>query len=231
MKIISWNCNQKFREKFKLLEEFDADILIIQECENPAESKLEEYKKWAQNYLWVGDNKHKGLGIFAKPEIELKKLGWSDEGYKLFLPFIINGEFDVVAVWTKAGTKKSNSYISQLWNYIQLNKGIIEDSKPMIIGDFNSNALWDKERKLGNHSDVVNALKKFDIHSLNHAKQKEPHGAETQPTIYMYRNIEKPYHIDYAFLPNSLLEDADIEIGKAEVWLQHSDHMPLFLTL
>lgn len=40
MKIISWNCRGKFREKYAVLEKMDADIYVIQECENP-----EKYKK------------------------------------------------------------------------------------------------------------------------------------------------------------------------------------------
>ena len=39
MKIISWNCNGKFREKFKDILEEDADMYVICECENPSESK------------------------------------------------------------------------------------------------------------------------------------------------------------------------------------------------
>lgn len=37
MRIVSWNCNGKFREKYRYLLKLQADILVIQECENPSE--------------------------------------------------------------------------------------------------------------------------------------------------------------------------------------------------
>ncbi len=63
MKIISWNCNGAFRKKFHLLDKFNADIIIIQECENPDES-IEIYKKWSDNFLWIGQNKNYNDSLF-----------------------------------------------------------------------------------------------------------------------------------------------------------------------
>lgn len=51
MKIITWNCNGALRKKFESLLDFDADLIIVQECENPAESKDKKYLDWAENYL------------------------------------------------------------------------------------------------------------------------------------------------------------------------------------
>ena len=65
MKIVSWNCGGKFREKFQDIIAVDADIYVIQECENPAECKSIAYREFAHNYLWIGENKNKGLGVFA----------------------------------------------------------------------------------------------------------------------------------------------------------------------
>ena len=65
MRIVSWNCNGKFREKFKKIKELDADIYVIQECENPQSYAGTAYRGFAKNYIWNGENKNKGLGIFA----------------------------------------------------------------------------------------------------------------------------------------------------------------------
>jgi len=40
MKIVVWNCNGAFRNKYHLLENMKADILVIQDCEDPSRSTL-----------------------------------------------------------------------------------------------------------------------------------------------------------------------------------------------
>lgn len=54
MKIVSWNANGKFREKHKAILELDADIYVIQECENPEYCKDSEYRAFIKNYHWAG---------------------------------------------------------------------------------------------------------------------------------------------------------------------------------
>lgn len=46
-------------------------MCIIQECENPAETNHKKYNDWAENYLWIGDSKNKGVGIFASKEFQV----------------------------------------------------------------------------------------------------------------------------------------------------------------
>jgi exonuclease III len=69
MKIVTWNCNGAFRKKFEHLSHINADIYVIQECEDPENCKDQSYKNWASNYLWIGNNKNSGLGVFAKDNI------------------------------------------------------------------------------------------------------------------------------------------------------------------
>lgn len=231
LKIVTWNCNGAFRKKFDCLLDYQADIHIIQECENPTESKHNEYQNWANNYLWIGDTKNKGLGIFAKQGIILEKLDWTNNfknhSVKHFLPCKVNNDFDLLAVWTHRNNSPNFGYIGQLWKYLQVNKDKLNGT--LIAGDFNSNTIWDEWDRWWNHSDVVSELKEFGIESLYHKLTGEEHGKESIPTLYFQKKIGRPYHIDYIFGPKKIIDLAKkFEIGKADKWLRLSDHMPIF---
>ena len=56
------------------------------------------------------------------------------------------------------------------------------------------------------------------------------HGKEANPTFYLYKNINKPYHMDYCFASKKLLNpNTSLEIGGYEIWSKLSDHMPLII--
>lgn len=230
MKIVTWNCNGALRNKFEHLSELNADIYIIQECENPALAKHQHYQSWSENYLWKGDNKNKGLGIFAKKEIKLEALNWSsiykDHEVKHFLPCTVNNQFQLLAIWTSQNKSPNFGYIGQLWKYLEINKS--KFSNIILAGDFNSNKIWDEWDRWWNHSDVVNDLAKLNISSLYHNYYQEEQGKETRPTFFLQRNQLKPYHIDYIFASNSIVKNlTKIEIAEKEKWLNYSDHLPV----
>lgn len=231
MKIVSWNCNGALRKKLHQLLTIEADIYVVQECENPATCNDRQYKDWASNSLWIGQNKHKGLGVFASNQNQLEMLDWDSEGLESFLPCRINGNLTLVAVWTRQANSPTFGYIGQLWKYIQTHKANFSAPKFIISGDFNSNTCWDVWDRWWNHSDVVNELSGVGIESLYHRLYNEQQGMESRPTYYMYRKLAKPYHIDYVFLSQDLLNSARLTIGQPDNWLEFSDHMPLFFEL
>lgn len=238
MKLITWNCNGAFRNKNHLFDEYDYDILIVQECENPSQSN-KQYQDWAKNYLWIGNNKNKGLGVFCKENIKLEKLDWSDinpnyknEQLESFLPCLVNDEIILIAVWTKKANSEVFGYIGQMWKYLQLHKEKLKDKKVIIAGDFNSNVIWDKWDRWWNHSDVVNELEEIGIKSLYHHITNEEQGKETKPTFYLQRKLKKPYHIDYVFVSNHFLSnDINLQTNDTIEWLNYSDHIPIFAKL
>jgi len=230
MKVLSWNCNCKFRDKYQLLDQYNADILIIQECEDPQQSSDSKYKLWAENYLWVGDRKHQGLGVFAKTNIKLEALPPVSNTYKLFLPVLVNNQYSLIGVWTKSASTIKKGYINQLWNFLLENRIILDFSKIIIAGDWNSNAQSNNKRSEGNHSDVVQLLKGENVHSAYHDFQNSAHGSEREATFFLYRNIEKPYHFDYIFAHKTWLKQGySFSLLKPTQWLKYSDHMPIIL--
>lgn len=101
----------------------------------------------------------------------------------------------------------------------------------MLVGDFNSNTIWDKKHRAGNHSNVVKFLEDKGIYSSYHLHYKQIQGKEQHPTLYMYRHIDKPYHIDYCFVSADMAENIQsVEIGNFDFWTKHSDHVPVVVT-
>lgn len=248
MKIVSWNCNGALRNKIKRLDDMNADILVIQECENP-ETSNDHFKNWAGTYLWKGKNKSKGIGIFARNGHQLTTLDWSGEfdfringvnhrpltwqsqQLELFLPCMINNEIPLLAVWTKQANSKNFGYVGQFWIYLQIHKEQMKHPNQIICGDFNSNTIWDEQDRLWNHSDVIAELKTLGLESLYHTKTNEPQGEEISPTFFHHRKPEKPYHIDYVFMPANKIENTSLKLHSAEDFLEYSDHLPIEFTI
>ena len=94
----------------------------------------------------------------------------------------------------------------------------------------NSNTIWDKPRREGNHSTVVDKLGSKKIFSTYHKYYNQIQGKEQHPTLYMYRHENKPYHLDYCFASNDFIETLEsVAIGSYQDWTLHSDHKPLII--
>jgi len=228
MKILTWNCNGAFRKKFrKVAAEFNADIYVIQECENPVTVKERDFKDWAQNFLWTGDPAHKGLGIFAKNnKITINRLAWDSQDLEHFIACRVNNDFNLLGTWCHGASSPTYAYIGQLWKYLQVHKARL--NKSIIAGDFNSNTIWDKRDRKWNHSVVVKELGEYRIESLYHMYFRERQGAENQPTFYLQKNLSKAYHIDYIFASDEFCETLKaVNVGQSDKWLALSDHMPV----
>jgi len=234
LKIISWNCNMAFRKKWMLLSDSDADIIIIQEAEHDEklEQALSDYNY--NDIFWIGDNKHKGVAVITRNQYKIKLISKYSTDFKYIIPLKLEDnnsaiEINLFVIWAMPNKEhRSKSYVGQVWGAINYYEPLLR-SESILIGDFNSNVFWDKERKY-NHTSVVNFLQERNIVSLYHVQNQEQQGDEKEPTFYFYKKKEKPYHLDYCFLSDQLVsENTTLEIGKFEDWIKFSDHMPLFV--
>lgn len=221
MKIVSWNCNGNFRKKHEVIKNLDADIYVIQECENPDKYE-DQFANFHQNYIWFGERDNKGLAIFAKENIKMTKNEWPRYCLRHFLCVNINNKVDLLGVWASPPYIEEY-YIYQTINYNRYHENLI------IIGDFNSNAIWDKKHGKRNHGTVVQELNQKNLISAYHYMNQEKQGEETQKTFFMYRNAEKAYHIDHCFVNKMLIQK--YRVHNKEEWLAYSDHTPIELDI
>lgn len=222
MIIVSWNCNGKFREKFKKIKELDADIYVIQECENPQCYAGTAYSGFAKNYIWNGENKNKGLGIFAKESISIQRNGWDAYCLRNFLSVKVNHDFDLLGVWA------CKPYIEEYYIYQCIHMQKYND-QTIIIGDFNSNKIWDKTHSARNHTNVVKELERKNLISAYHYVYHEKQGEEKQPTFYLYRHLDKGYHTDHCFIKKERIKN--YQVLHSQSWLNYSDHLPISLEI
>lgn len=237
MKIVSWNCRGAFRDKFKKVSNFDADIYVISEAENPEkyveEQQCSEYMNFIHNYLWLGNGDDKGILIFHKDDVKLEDNLWNSK-HEYFLSVHVtnsfNNSFDLVAVWTQKNEKLKLKYVEEVIPFLRIYEDKIRKSdKILFCGDFNSNKIWDNEHKGKSHTDMVKLFNSMNLHSIYHELNNEEQGEETTPTFFEYLHEDKPFHIDYVFSTPNLVKT--LKIGTYNDYVgcdePRSDHVPL----
>jgi len=234
MKIITWNCNMAFRKKADFILAHKPDILIVPECEHPDKLKFNNDTPKPNDILWFGMNQNKGLGIFSYSKFKFNLLKSHNPDLRIIIPIsVTDGKYDftLYAIWANNPDDPDGQYIEQVWKAIQHYDDHLTNKKTVLIGDFNSNTIWDRKHKESNHSNVVKFLENKGIFSSYHLFHKQVQGQEMHPTLYMYRHQDKPYHIDYCFVSKDIARKIkSVEIGDFNFWSKHSDHVPVIVT-
>jgi exonuclease III len=234
MKLITWNCNMAFRKKARHILRHQPDILLVQECEHPDKIDFGLHQRAPQSVLWFGNNPHKGLGIFAYGDHALTVHPSYNENIKWVVPIVVrNGSqrFILFAIWAHNPQDPDGQYVTQVWKAINYYSGLIQKTNTLLMGDFNSNTIWDKPKREGNHSTIVEHLQQKDIHSTYHHHFSQTQGTEKHPTFYLYRHQSKPYHLDYCFASGDFIKVLSaVTIGSFRTWQPHSDHVPLMVS-
>ena len=188
LRIITWNCNMAFRKKSKFIENYKPDILIVPECEHPDKLKFDLNSQQPNDIFWYGKNLNKGLGIFSYTDYKISLLDCHEENYKLILPLkVTNGDaiYTLFAIWANNPEDRDFPYIGQIWKAIKHYQSQLGQKRTLLVGDFNSNSIWDRPKRAGNHSTVVRILAENGIESTYHKYFKQQQGEEKQPTLYV----------------------------------------------
>jgi exonuclease III len=221
MKILTWNCNMNFSADFPALQNSEADVLFIQECEKVPRDYFEGF-----DFHWVGKNDNKGLGVLTRgPSKFPQDIYRSDFIY--FIPVIYRDIF-VLGAWAfngraqKFGSESSGYFLDVLSYY---GEQIRASEKVIIAGDFNNGPQWDTPGHRNNFMGIDEALNKLGLFSAYHVSKSEEFGKESSSTYFHQRNPDKPFHIDYIY--SNLKSIKSVEVGSFSDWSKLSDHVPV----
>jgi len=226
MRIVSWNCNMGFEKKRDALLSFQPDIVILQECSAKAiEQTVAPFKHW------VGSNRNKGMAIlgFARHAYQLDP-SYTEE-WPWFIPVRVDDvPLHILGLWACVKEPRLR-YVRVTHQALEHYVSFLGLPHTVFMGDFNSNTRWDLLHRKWSHSSLVEKLGRLGLVSVYHSLRGERQGEEVTPTQFMYRDVMKPYHLDFAFVSQELLATCELMIGNPGEWLAKSDHMPLLLTL
>lgn len=222
-----------FRKKAEFILAEQPDILIVPECESKERLLFGVDIKQPNDIFWYGKNPNKGIGVFVFGDFKIKLLENHNPDFKYILPLSIYNDkinFTIFAIWSQK-PDKHDCYTEQIWNAVHFYSNLLGHDNVILAGDFNSNSIWDKPKRIYNHSNLVEYLIGKNIWSTYHHFHKQLQGKERDHTLFMHRKIEKPYHIDFCFASLNLINKLkNVEVGSYEKWTKHSDHKPLIVT-
>jgi hypothetical protein len=226
MNLVTWNCCRgAFDRKIPLLAPTSPDIAVVPECARPAAE--------SDTCLWFGDNPRQGIAVTASSAYRIHALPAKTRVPKFVIPLQVVGpeSFILLAVWSKANQKYR--YVTAVIKGIQKYRSLFDDSPVVVMGDLNTNLFWDNHHPKGeNHTALIDLMDGLGMVSAYHYYFGEAQGCETRPTCYLLWKRERPYHLDYCFIPKAwVTRIRRVEVGTYDDWQRHSDHRPLVVEL
>lgn len=230
MKLVTWNCAMALQKKYQKLLAFDADIMVVQECSHEFIKQINGSEGWSSS--WFGNNPNKGLGVLVKAPWTIRRVQTLKP--KWVGKLVIDGPacIELFPVWACKGDIHAARYIGQVHCLLDIIVGTPLSPYAIVVGDFNSNSIWDNEHGLNSHSAAVDRFSKVGLESAYHVFSGDRQGAERHPTFWFRKSKDTVFHIDYAFLSRPLLSQLrDVVVGRCDDWLSLSDHAPLLVDL
>lgn len=129
--------------------------------------------------------------------------------------------------------KPDRDYVSPTLRALALLSEFIVEHGAILAGDFNQSTRFGAKRGPNRHfARVLELVDKLGLASAWHRQHGEKFGEETLPTHFHLWKRERPFHIDYVFVPRNT-KVASATLGTFDEFTASglSDHVPLTIDI
>jgi hypothetical protein len=220
MRIIAWNCCRgPIARKIAALEGLAPDVAVLPEATAPS--------KETEQLLWFPSNASRlGIQVRSFGEHKLERLESADLP-NCVVPMRVLGpvNFNLLAVWTWPAPSYTKAFLNGLSAYANL----LRDGPTVVAGDFNGNPVFDRPtQRVKWWTDGFAQLQEAGLVSAYHAFNGVAFGDEAHATHHFLRKPERPFHIDFCFIPQEWAQKKlEAHIISDPAWRTLSDHFPL----
>lgn len=241
MRIVVWNCAMALHAKLDAIAALEPDIAIISECAEPSIVRRKSKSEMPSSLVWVGDNQHKGLAVFAFDRWSVELDDSHEPSRRILAPVRISGpfRFRLLAAWSFNRRQDLDTQRrGPLQAAVEDRSLFLSQSGPLVVaGDFNDNAVFQQSWCTNPRGWILGALlENIGLTSAYHEHLGCEYGQEPDPTLYWRnRTADGPrYHIDYCYVPREWAGAIrNVEVGRFDNWVANglSDHVPLIVDL
>jgi exodeoxyribonuclease III len=220
MRVVAWNCCRgPMARKVSALESLQPDVAVLSEALEPIEESAQ--------LLWFPSNASRlGIQVRSFGQNKLKRLPSADLP-NCVVPVRVSGpaNFNLVAVWTWPAPSYTKAFLNGLSAYANL----LRRGPTVVAGDFNGNPAFDKPTQRNKWwTDGFSRLQEAGLVSAYHEFHGVGFGKEPHATHHFLRRPERPFHIDFCFVPRQWEQKGMVaHVAMGPEWRALSDHFPL----
>lgn len=228
MRLVCWNLCRGTDAKWGHVEAMAPDVAVLAEvAQSPRALAPNLFEPETRcSWHWVGTNSGKGLAVatFGRPSVPIlaDAVGrWSVAARV--------GDQVVLGIWScPSGGGGARAYEREVLRGLDGHARWLGDRPLAVAGDFNVVG------RAGGFPRLARRFEELGLRSAYHHFFDEPLGAEIRPTYFHLRDRLRPFHIDFCFLSEALLDRLiAVEVGHYDEWVATglSDHVPLVVEL
>lgn len=227
MRLVTWNLAMRTAKCMNLLNEFQADVLVLQEV-NPEHPRLAPGDP--ERERWCRASSGKGFGVIVREGLRLTDM--DPDPLPWCIPVHVGGDsigVVLAAMWAITYSPQKPSYTDQLAAVIDRYAGEPNLAPLVIAGDMNASAQQATRRA---YLFNVRALREHDLESAYHWRHGQADDADVPTTLRWVSKPDVHYHCDLVFLPPQWrLEGTKVSLGNPDVVFGQglSDHLPLIV--